>query len=381
VRLCLVGHSAEGLVGNSPGGAETQLALLATHLARRGNHVTLVATGYGGEEGQFHGVELRSGWDDARGIRFVRAATYRYPRLQRVLVDARAEAYYVRGVSLAGPTVVSAARRVDAVSLLALCSDRDGFADSARYQFGLGGPLIAGITGRLGYEYFRRRALERVDCVVVQNRTQARACAEAGRPHHIVPSVVPPLTDRLYEVSPSVDAVWVGNVRYSHRRPKGVGELAELARRLPRVSFSIVGRLDAPQVQGVVERLHRLPNVTLCGFLEHEKTLERIAAARVILNTSPSEGFSNVMLEGWALRKPTVSLSVDPNGLLTGGGLGLCAAGRLDVMASSLESLLADEGLRVSMGDSAYEYVTGVHGPGAVCERLEGLAMRLTTKR
>ena len=85
---------------------------------------------------------------------------------------------FVRGVSLAGPTVVSAARRVDAVSLLALCSDRDGFADSARYQFGLGGPLIAGITGRLGYEYFRRRALERVDCVVVQNRTQARACTE-----------------------------------------------------------------------------------------------------------------------------------------------------------------------------------------------------------
>jgi hypothetical protein len=108
VRLSLDCHSAGGLIGNIPGGAERQLALLAKPLASRGNHATRAVPDHYGKEGRFDGVELRLGLDD------------------------------VRGVSLAGPTVVSAARWVDGVSPIALRGARDGFADSGRYQSGVG---------------------------------------------------------------------------------------------------------------------------------------------------------------------------------------------------------------------------------------------------
>jgi hypothetical protein len=56
MRLCLVGHLAEGLRGQTPGDSERQPALLATHLARRGNQVTMVIPGYTGREGLVQGV-------------------------------------------------------------------------------------------------------------------------------------------------------------------------------------------------------------------------------------------------------------------------------------------------------------------------------------
>ena len=52
MRLCLVGHSAEGLVGNTPGAGTRRLAFLATPLGRRGNQVTPVVPGSGGKEGR-----------------------------------------------------------------------------------------------------------------------------------------------------------------------------------------------------------------------------------------------------------------------------------------------------------------------------------------
>ena len=110
MRLHLIGHPAEGLLGNTPGGGTSRLAFLAPPLGRRGNRVTLVVPGSGGKEGRLEGVELRSGWYDGRGVPFLRAATYRYPRLQGALVDTRAEAHHIRGVSRACPTRVSAAR-------------------------------------------------------------------------------------------------------------------------------------------------------------------------------------------------------------------------------------------------------------------------------
>jgi glycosyltransferase involved in cell wall biosynthesis len=381
MRLCLIGHSAEGLFGSTPGGSERQLALLATSLAGRGHQVTMVIPGYGDAEGEVRGVKVRSGWDDSRGVRYVRAFTYRYAHFKRVLRDLHADAYYARGVSLSAVSAVTAARQVGSVSLLALCSDRDLFPDSGRYNFSGGNPNVARLTGRLGYEYFRRRGLRRTGCVIVQNTDQASACAAAHLPHRLLPSIVPPPPAAICGSRVECDAVWVGNMGYATRRPKGVAELAVLAERLPHVRFAIVGRLEAPQLRDVVARLRTMPNVVLHGRQEHERTLKLIASSRVVLNTSPSEGFSNVMLEGWSLRKPVVSLSVDPNRLLSGGRLGLCGGGSIDLMAEGLGRLLVDELALTAMGEAAFAYVNRVHAADAVCERFENLVVTLAERR
>ena len=105
MKVCLVGYSAEGLLTSSAGGSEWQSALLAMSLAGRGHDVTFVVTGYDGIEDTIAGVRLRAGWDPDRGLRFVRAATYRYPRLLAVLRAQEADVYYSRGASFFTPFV------------------------------------------------------------------------------------------------------------------------------------------------------------------------------------------------------------------------------------------------------------------------------------
>jgi len=132
VNLCLVSHSADPLLGQPSGGSEGQTALLARHLALRGHEVTLVVPGLQREATAVSGVRLLSGWDPSHGVRFLRAPTYRYPMLRRVLVNVRADAYYTRTVTFFTPTVIAAAHRASAPAFLALASDRDLYSDAAK---------------------------------------------------------------------------------------------------------------------------------------------------------------------------------------------------------------------------------------------------------
>ena len=377
MRLCLIGHSARALLGQPDGGSERQTALVAANMARRGHEVTLVVPGYSGDEMVVDGVSLRSGWEPSRGVRFVRALSYRHPALRNVLTSIGAEAYYFRGFSFFTPTIVKAARSLRAVSILALTSDRDFEPGSGRHHFGIGGPALSRLSGRVGYEWFRRTTLSGVDCVVVQNEMQFAAGAAKGLSCRLLPSIVED-APAAYQATPSeADAVWVGNAGDDNRRSKGIEELTRLAERLPAVKFVVVGEISALRGTDVLQRLERSPNVKLTGALTHDETVGHIAGAGVVLNTSPSEGFSNVMLEGWSLRKPAVSLWVDPDHLLTTGGLGVCAGGDEDRMAGELQSLLDDPARRAAMGDSARAYVLAVHGAAGVCARLELLVRSL----
>ena len=165
-----------------------------------------------------------------------------------------------------------------------------------------------------------------------------------------------------------------GEVYREGRRSKGVEELARLAHCLPEVRFAVVGALESAAVQNAVARMRSLANVELLGPLEYGESQRCIAHSRVVLNTSPAEGFSNVMLEGWALGKPAVTLTVNPNELLHENGLGRCAHGDPVLMVSLLRASIQDEAWLKATGDRARDYVRAVHAADVVCARYEQLA-------
>ncbi len=373
MRLCLVGHSERALFGEADGGSERQTALLAHHMAARGHHVTLVVPGFSGRDGTVHGVHLRSGWNPNRGMRFVRSVMYRAPQLRRILTEVQADVYYTRGFQYVTPTVVAAAHARAASAILALTSDGDLFPESGRYHFGIGGRVLSEVSGRLGYAWFRREALTKADRILAQNDHQATICRAQGLNCRLVRSILEDPPGELLEATPTNDALWVANVGHKHRRSKGAEEFARLAEALPDVSFVLVGNMTALEGSNALAGLGRASNVEFTGPLTHEDVLRRIAGSRVVINTSPSEGFSNVMLEGWALRRPTVSLCVDPDRLLTSGGLGVCSGGDEARMAGELRALLEDASRRDEMGSTAREYVLRAHSPEGVCADFEEL--------
>jgi glycosyltransferase involved in cell wall biosynthesis len=194
-----------------------------------------------------------------------------------------------------------------------------------------------------------------------------------GLRHLLIPNIVSTPADGPPDEPQEYDAVWVGNVHREDRSRKGLAELYELAEQAAPLRFCVIGRITSHSAEETLAKLAALPNVAVTGSLSHEETLQLIARSRVVVNTAAWEGLSNVMLEGWALYRPTVSLRVDPNGLLGSGELGACAGGDVRTMAAVLTRLARDDAGRREIGARCASYVARVHGADAACAQYEAL--------
>lgn len=372
VKVCVVGHSASGFSGGAVGGSERQSAVLARCLAARGHRVSYVVTGLAGGDRMVDGVHVRAAWDPETGVRLLRAATHRYPRLLGLLRDEAADVYYSRGSGYHTPFVVRAARDVGGISVLALASDRDLFATSGKILFAVPNKRVSSLIGPVAHAGYRRWGLRAADWVAVQNAEQAASCRAMDLRYAILPNIVEPPPPGLAAAAETRDAIWVGNVD-DQRRSKGVVELVALVRLASGASFTVAGNFHGELGRAAVEAFRGLPNVDYVGRLTHAETQVAIAAHSLVINTSPSEGFSNVMLEGWSLARPSVTLVVNPDGLLTADDLGICAHGDVQSMAAAIMALRDEPAARAAMAQRCRSYVRRVHEPEGLCEAFEAL--------
>lgn len=372
MKICLVADKADNLSGKITGGSERQIALLARHLARRGHEVIFVVPGYGGTEKNIDGVKLLSGWLPNKGIRRLRFFSYHLPNFKRVLNSVNAEIYYTRGGSFLKPIVFSVARKKKALSMLAVASDKDLYPSSGKVLFAFRNNLLSSLVGPLIYRCFYWPAIRAVDWIIVQNIQQTESCSRLGLPHRMIPSIIEMPPSNLLNLPEDIDVLWIGNVT-QNRRSKGFIELVQLVSMMPDVRFKIVGRLNSSEIQPLLIALKNQQNVQIPGFLFYQDVLMAIATAKTVINTSPSEGFSNVMLEAWSLAKPTITLNVNPNNLLGHGKMGYCAGGDIPAMATAIRRYLIDDDERKKIGKRCREYVASEHNPDKVCALYEKL--------
>jgi glycosyltransferase involved in cell wall biosynthesis len=342
----LLSRSPEVAAG---GGAETQIWLLARGLARRGCAACVIVADAGEEvPASVDGVDVvvRPPWQGGRGLRG-RVAELR--ALWRTLAPLRAGAVVQRtaGMStgLVGAVTKARGRRFvySSANIVDFEFERLASKRSENSLFKLGVRLA--------------------DTIVVQTDEQAARCREKfGRQPIIIKSIAEAASPRA-ELPETF--LWVGRI-VAYKRPEA---FIELARALPHARFRMVAlpSEDDPDLHRRIEHDARpLSNLELHGPRPRPELLRLYDSAVAVVNTADFEGMPNVFLEGWSRGVPALTLTHDPDGVISAYGLGgvaSCSQDRLVKLAEQVWSSRADQR---DVAARCLDYVRREHGAEAV---------------
>ncbi len=331
----------------SHGGAEVDVFMTASELARDSRfRITLVTGDFGQPEVETADriVILRTADLAAARVR----ATW---SIWRALRRADADVYFRKGASLV-TVLVAAFCRLRGRRLVLRTSTTDECDGTYMRKHGLRGRLY-------------RWALRMADAVFVQNPTDVEAirhsagveavCVRNG--HRLAPP----------RDLPRDHVLWVGR-NSPDKRPD---LFVRLARELPDLRFVMVCNRG---VTGAAFENPCLPNLEFhetVPFAEIDGLFER---AKVLVNTSPSEGFPNTFIQAGRAATPVVSLEVDPGGVLASERWGVCAGGDWGRFVESVRRM-ADGDMAAGFGSNGRRYVFEHHDiVGIICEYKRVLA-------
>lgn len=247
-------------------------------------------------------------------------------------------------------------------------SDADFMSDRERLTL-LGGNLESR-TARAQYALGLRCA----HALVVQTDAQARM-AERSTRH--TPEVIPsfsPVGERRAE--PGEYFLWVGAF-VGVKDPHAYLALAEL---VPEARFVMVARERVGWEElagGVRARAAGISNVELLDGMPRDALLGLYRKTIAVVSTSEYEGFSNVFLEGWSHGVPSLSLRVDPDGVISRFGLGDVAEGSVARLADAARGYVTDPRAASRAGAAGYRYVEERHAPEVVGRQWASLVGRL----
>jgi glycosyltransferase involved in cell wall biosynthesis len=343
--------------GSLGGGAELQMALLATELAARGLRTALIVwpldedRAGASRPGMPDALTLierpaHDGGGRGGGLREAR-------HIWRAMAAADAEAYIFRG---------SSTRLVVGAAFCRLRRRKLVFSAANDLDFDFGREDRSGLGLRL-----YRASLGQADLVVVQSDQQLElARAAVGGSPELIPSFAEPVAPAEISGEGPDAFIWIGRL-VDYKNPLAFVRLAEA---LPEARFRMVAfptdETRPELTAAVTDAGERLPNLELTGKLPRPEVLALTARAVAIVSTSDAEGMPNVFLEAWSRAVPVISLDYDPDGRIEAGGLGLVAGGSERRLAELAGALWADRARRDELGERGREHVLGLHSPEAV---------------
>src|SRR5207249_646738 len=135
------------------------------------------------------------------------------------------------------------------------------------------------------------RALRGADARVAQTEVQQRLFSENfGVDTTVIPNPVA-LPPSAVDVAANTTVLWLSTYKPS-KRPEW---FVELARRLPQLSFVMVGFNPADQAAASWEPALRaaaeLDNLEVLGFVDHARVDDFLSRTALFVHTSPAEGF------------------------------------------------------------------------------------------
>jgi glycosyltransferase involved in cell wall biosynthesis len=367
-EVCIFGkYVSAALRGTGKyGGAELQMALIAKTLSHQGIRVKIIDTEV--TESYCHhtnlAIESVPKWN--RGMRGLRLFSHRIPNLFRCLKATDATVYYARGFSFLYLLLLLVAKRKGSKFILAVASDTDlmSFRDRYKTMYRKNASVWGWLSTIIPNELASAILIRGADILLVQHEAQRILAKSRGICAMSLNNI---LGDDVLHVDTQkerMNNIVVGSLSSI----KGLRVLLPLIEELEHVVFEFVGEANDTEGERVKNDLKRHPNVIFHGALNRTETLDKIAGAKALLNTSLAEGFPNTFLEAWTLGTPVISLFVDPGGVIKSNHLGYACDGDLTLFKDLLirdkydisETHLRQYVLDHHMPDQAVRFFQGI---------------------
>lgn len=344
-----------------PGGAETQILMIANGLAARGLRVALITYPVARADGLASGVELiqRSASVLAQRRGLGKLAEVR--EIARVLREVKATVVVQRAAGY-DTGIVAAVTRLGRRKFVY------SSANVVDFEF-------ARLERKRRNRFLYAAGLRLADEIVVQTSEQVALAERAGRSAvEMIPSIAS-LGARVEACDDPEYVLWVGRLT-SYKRPLQFLSVAEQMPDVPIVFVGVPSHDAADLGDEALERARSIPNVRVQSPLRRRELLDVMRRAAVNANTAEYEGMPNVFLEGWLLGVPAAALHHDPDGVIEREGLGTYAAGSHERFRENLEAMWRSKN-DPEVRRRCVDYVSRVHGEAAVVDRWRGLIARL----
>ncbi|OAN55098.1 glycosyltransferase family 4 protein [Magnetospirillum moscoviense] len=233
---------------------------------------------------------------------------------------------------------------------------------------------------RAGHCHF---CITTADRIIVQNKVQQAAAMEYFGRHSRV--IVNPINlslrgGDLPARQERKQILWIGKADMVKRPLLAI----EVARACPDLDFLLVVNPNRPEVEEQLAK-GKPANVTIIPHLKRHDVPVEVERSLLLLNTSRFEGFPNVFLEAFRAGTPVASLAVDPDGVLSEHGCGVCAGNDLQALIRQIRHLATDVQAWESCSAAALAYVASTHDvehvTDQVIEVLEDVESSRTTAR
>lgn len=216
--------------------------------------------------------------------------------------------------------------------------------------------------------------IRNADYIIAQTKFQERALlANLNRRAVAVVHNFHPVPEPTEKSDTQLIVSWVANLK-PLKQPLLFARLAEAFKDRSDVSFMMAGRSDdSDESRQAIETLRQLPNGKYLGELKLDEVNSLLEKSHVLINTSEYEGFPNTFVQGWLRGVPTLSINVDPDGLMAEHSIGKMS-GSLDRLIDDLREYTTNSELRISSGKRARDFSArnfSLHNAAKVVEILE----------
>ena len=208
---------------------------------------------------------------------------------------------------------------------------------------------------RLFFRYGVRHAAG----ILVQTEGQKQMLADEydRAPLCVAPNFLSGPEGPINKPTDAITVAWVANLK-PLKRPDLFVALAEHFVRESRLRFVMAGRSDGTDYsEDVIRRAEAAPNLSYLGGLTVEEVEETLTDAHLLINTSDYEGLPNTFIQGWLRDVPTLTLNVDPDGVMERHDIG-CKVGTMDQLEAKVAALLEAPADIQRMGANARAYAT-----------------------